>query len=123
MRKKMDRLCQVKEAGMRGRAGHGMRPGWGDFEAGEFYVEAIGLAQMFCESVTESVLGLTDVEETTSGATDTVDQFGGYPGRWVKGDVVQVAVGVDGFEIYASAETELETERCKKEMEVLEMVQ
>eukprot|EP00061_Rhincodon_typus_P013866 g40501.t1 len=31
-------------------------------------------AQMLRKSVTESALGLTDVEETTSGATDTVDQ-------------------------------------------------
>eukprot|EP00061_Rhincodon_typus_P012130 g37671.t1 len=30
--------------------------------------------QVLRESVTKSVLGLTDVEKTTSGATDTVDQ-------------------------------------------------
>eukprot|EP00061_Rhincodon_typus_P015642 g43429.t1 len=32
-------------------------------------------AQMLRETVPESVLGLTDVEEATSGATDTVDQI------------------------------------------------
>eukprot|EP00061_Rhincodon_typus_P013374 g39709.t1 len=31
-------------------------------------------AQMLHETVPESALGLTDVEEATSGATDTVDQ-------------------------------------------------
>eukprot|EP00061_Rhincodon_typus_P008113 g30445.t1 len=32
-------------------------------------------AQMLGKTVTESALGLTDVEETTSGVTDTVDQL------------------------------------------------
>eukprot|EP00061_Rhincodon_typus_P007956 g30142.t1 len=34
-------------------------------------------AQMLHKIVPESVLGLIDAEETTSGATDTVDQVGG----------------------------------------------
>eukprot|EP00061_Rhincodon_typus_P013287 g39570.t1 len=34
-------------------------------------------AQMLCKSVTESALGLTNVDEATLGATDTVDQVGG----------------------------------------------
>eukprot|EP00061_Rhincodon_typus_P012429 g38161.t1 len=34
-------------------------------------------AQVFCESITETALGLTDIEQATSGATDTVDQVGG----------------------------------------------
>eukprot|EP00061_Rhincodon_typus_P016464 g44695.t1 len=35
-------------------------------------------AQTLCESVIESVLGLTDVDEAASGATDTADLVGGY---------------------------------------------
>eukprot|EP00061_Rhincodon_typus_P013806 g40405.t1 len=35
-------------------------------------------AQMLRELVTEPALGLSNVEETTSGAMDTVDQIGGY---------------------------------------------
>eukprot|EP00061_Rhincodon_typus_P016148 g44207.t1 len=38
-------------------------------------------AQVLCKSVTESTFGLTDVEEATSGATDTVDQDVGYRKR------------------------------------------
>eukprot|EP00061_Rhincodon_typus_P015416 g43074.t1 len=69
--------------------------------------------QMLHKSGTESALGLTDVEEATSGATDTVDQVGGYvaeldelevrdhilAGDRVRGGVAQVAMGVGGFEI------------------------
>eukprot|EP00061_Rhincodon_typus_P017713 g46538.t1 len=120
-------------------------------------------AQILYEKVSESLLGLTDVEEATSGATDTVDQVGGCTGEplsdvkgllwalnggegggvgagaklrplkeediwdvqewnapswveaeqlvvrdhilaggWVRGSIVQVVVGVSGFEIDVS---------------------
>eukprot|EP00061_Rhincodon_typus_P016058 g44074.t1 len=125
----VDSLRQAKEAGMRGRIGHGKRPGLGDFETGEFYIQtpkveyevlflqlAFGIivtleetqdghvtqgvggevkmagdrkmlliiayrVQMLHESVTESMLGLTDVEETILGELDTVDQVGGGTGE------------------------------------------
>eukprot|EP00061_Rhincodon_typus_P011328 g36257.t1 len=38
-------------------------------------------AQMLHKSVPKSAFGLTDVEEAISGATDTVDQVGGYAGE------------------------------------------
>eukprot|EP00061_Rhincodon_typus_P005132 g24275.t1 len=38
-------------------------------------------AQMIHESVTKCTLGHTNAEETTSGATDTVDQVGGWTGE------------------------------------------
>eukprot|EP00061_Rhincodon_typus_P011096 g35867.t1 len=38
-------------------------------------------AQMLHETVPESALGLTDVEEAVLGATDTVDQVGEYTGE------------------------------------------
>eukprot|EP00061_Rhincodon_typus_P006117 g26416.t1 len=100
--------------------------------------------QMLYKMVSESPLGLTDVEEATLGAADTVDQVGrcaGEPlsgmkglswalnggegggvgadvavaeelgvgdhilaGGWVRGGVVLVAVGVNGFEIDVGVE-------------------
>eukprot|EP00061_Rhincodon_typus_P008024 g30260.t1 len=56
-------------------------------------------AQMLSKTVSESTLGLTDVEEATSGAMDAVDQVDRCAGRWVRGGVVQVSVGVGGLEI------------------------
>eukprot|EP00061_Rhincodon_typus_P000849 g12974.t1 len=38
-------------------------------------------AQMLNKTVSESTLGLTDVEEATLGAADTVDQVGGCIGE------------------------------------------
>eukprot|EP00061_Rhincodon_typus_P017634 g46410.t1 len=77
---------------------------------------------MLHETVPESALGVTDVEEATSGAMDTIDQDGGRTGEplldmkdllwafngvqgrgvgagaWVRAGVVQVAVGISGLE-------------------------
>eukprot|EP00061_Rhincodon_typus_P008723 g31590.t1 len=38
-------------------------------------------AQMLCKTVPKSAFGLTDVEETTSGGSDTVGQVGGSTGE------------------------------------------
>eukprot|EP00061_Rhincodon_typus_P018002 g46976.t1 len=43
----MDRLCQVKEAGIRGWVGRGK--GWGDFETRKIHVLAIGLLALEVE--------------------------------------------------------------------------
>eukprot|EP00061_Rhincodon_typus_P005117 g24229.t1 len=62
-------------------------------------------AQMLYEKVLESTLGLTDVEEATSGAVNTVDRIDGCTGEPL------------------SDLKEMESERSRKEKEVSEMVQ
>eukprot|EP00061_Rhincodon_typus_P015952 g43908.t1 len=77
----MGRVGQIdgKEDGqvVSGQRGVDDRVGWTWDEAGAYR------AHMLCESVTESesVLGLTHVEEATSGATGTIDQVGGCTGE------------------------------------------
>eukprot|EP00061_Rhincodon_typus_P005996 g26163.t1 len=79
----MDRLCQVKEAGMRGRVGHGMRPGNGVMF--KLVNSMFRLAQVLYKAVSEPPLGLTDVEEATSGAVDQVDRCASEPLSDVQG--------------------------------------
>eukprot|EP00061_Rhincodon_typus_P005330 g24705.t1 len=94
----MDRLCQDKEAGMRGRVGHGMRLGDGgeilklvkstfrpsgcrlprrNMRCCSSSLRVVPLAQVLCKAVSEPPLGLTDVEEATSEAADTIDHIDG----------------------------------------------
>eukprot|EP00061_Rhincodon_typus_P006271 g26737.t1 len=77
-------------------------------------------AQTLYKMVPKSMLGLTDVEEATSGAADAIDHIDGCAheplsnveglfcafngGRWVRRGVAQVAVGVGGLEIDVSFE-------------------
>eukprot|EP00061_Rhincodon_typus_P006275 g26750.t1 len=141
----MDRLHQVKEAGMKGRVGHGGGDekegwswddagGWRDFETGKVHIETIGLlgpeaeyevlllqfvggiivtlegaqdghvaqgvgwgvetvgdrkvlsfvvngAQVLYKTSSEPPLGLTNVEEVTTGAADTGNHVDGCAGE------------------------------------------
>eukprot|EP00061_Rhincodon_typus_P003747 g20876.t1 len=52
-------------------------------------------AQMLYETISESKLGLTNVEEATSGAVDTVDQVGGCTGEPLS-DVKGLLWALDG---------------------------
>eukprot|EP00061_Rhincodon_typus_P017553 g46291.t1 len=52
-------------------------------------------AQVLCKSVTKSTFGLTDVQEATSGATDTVDQVGGCTGEPLS-DTESLSWALDG---------------------------
>eukprot|EP00061_Rhincodon_typus_P009295 g32690.t1 len=53
---------------------------------------------MLRESVTESAFGLTDVEETTSGAMDTVIKVGGCTGEPLL-DLESLSWALDGGEM------------------------
>eukprot|EP00061_Rhincodon_typus_P011289 g36194.t1 len=53
--------------------------------------------QTLCKSVSESLLGLTDVEEATWGATDTVDQVRGCTGESLS-DLEKMFGALDGGE-------------------------
>eukprot|EP00061_Rhincodon_typus_P001702 g15509.t1 len=101
----MDGLCQVKEAGMRGRApkaeyevlflqfaggiivtleeaqdGHvtqGMGGGVEMIRNRKVLSFVVNRAQVLYKAVSEPLLGLTNVEEATSGTTDAVDHISG----------------------------------------------
>eukprot|EP00061_Rhincodon_typus_P003036 g19126.t1 len=119
----MDRLCQVKEAGMRGKApeaeyevlllqfpvrnivtleaaqdGHVTQGVGGGAEMvpdRKVLSFVMNPAQVLYKAVPESPLGLTDVEEATSGIADAIDHIDGCAGEPLS-DVKGLLGALDG---------------------------